>query len=112
MSRLALCLMAPLAFAPTAQAAQTQVERGEALFRHTCFVCHFPGGTGTNVLGRRVGAERSLLYQRTDLVPSYVRAVVRKGTGSMPWMSKVEVPDADLDAIIADLTRNSPPPPR
>ncbi len=56
-----------------------------------------------------MGAERSLLYQRTDLVPSYVRAVVRKGTGSMPWMSKVEVPDADLDAIAAYLTRNNRP---
>ena len=81
---------------------------GEALFVHRCAMCHRDGGTGTFMLGRRLGPERALLERRADLVPDYVRTVVRGGLNSMPPLSRVEVPDADLAAIAAYLARPVP----
>ena len=107
MNRLVLAVAA-LSVA-TAAHAQTAVERGEALFHHTCFVCHSQGAPAATVLAKRLGPDKALLAQRTDLVPAYIRNVVRKGIGSMPWMTRIEVPDADLAAIVAYLTRNNPP---
>ena len=100
--------------AATAVHAQTQIksadlERGEALFHHTCFVCHAQGAPAAAVLAKRLGPDKSLLAQRTDLAPAYIRNAVRRGIGSMPWMTRVEVTDADLAAIAAYLTRNNPP---
>jgi hypothetical protein len=67
-------------------------------------MCHREGGTGTFILARRLGAAKSLLEQRTDLEPTYVRTVVRWGLVNMPRISRVELPDADLDALLAYLT--------
>ncbi|MEP7245509.1 MAG: hypothetical protein ABI885_17800, partial [Gammaproteobacteria bacterium] len=38
---------------------------GKALFRSKCGVCHLPGGTGTFMLGRRLGQGNALLEART-----------------------------------------------
>jgi len=87
-----------------AQAAEADLQaRGLAAFSHRCGMCHREGGTGTFILARRLGAEQSLLEKRTDLQPLYVRTVVRWGLQNMPRLSRVEVPDADLDAIISYL---------
>ena len=77
---------------------------GAQLFSHQCGACHLAGGMGTNVLtGRQMAMGRSpalgLLANRTDLTPAYVRAVVRAGTGAMPRLTRVDVTDAELNAI-------------
>ena len=77
------------------------VERGKAAISHRCGMCHREGGTGTYILTRRLGAEKSLLEKRTDLDPVYIRTVVRWGLVNMPRISRVEMPDPDLDALIA-----------
>ena len=51
------------------------------------------------MLGRRLGPDKALLLARTDLQPVYVSTVVRRGLGSMPWFTRVEVTDAELAAI-------------
>ena len=79
-------------------------ERGKAAFTHRCSMCHREGGTGTYILTRRLGADKALLEKRTDLDPVYVRTVVRWGLVNMPRLSRVEVPDPDLEAVIAYLT--------
>ena len=79
-------------------------ERGKAAFSHRCGMCHREGGTGTFILTRRLGAEKSLLEKRTDLDPVYIRTVVRWGLVNMPRISRVEVPDGDMDALVAYLT--------
>ena len=96
-----------LALAPAVQAADlTPVQdKGRQLFGHRCGMCHREGGTGTFILARRLGPTQSLLEQRRDLKPEYVRYVVRWGLMNMPRLSRVEVPDADLDAVIAYLGR-------
>lgn len=88
-----------------AAAAQGElIEQGKSAFTHRCAMCHREGQTGTFVLARRLGKEKSLLEQRTDLQPAYIRLVVRQGLVNMPRLSRVEMPDADLDAVIAWLT--------
>jgi mono/diheme cytochrome c family protein len=79
---------------------------GEALFRARCGICHLAGGTGTFMLGRRLGASNALLAERTNLDPAYVKHVVRNGIVSMPRITRAEVSDAELQAIVAYL-RNS-----
>ena len=81
---------------------------GQKVFAHRCGMCHREGGTGTFVLARRLGAAQSLLEQRTDLKPEYIRYVVRWGLVNMPRLSRVEVPDPDMNQLVAYLTRPRP----
>jgi mono/diheme cytochrome c family protein len=88
-----------------ANAAQDElIAQGKAAFTHRCVMCHREGQTGAFILARRLGKEKSLLDQRTDLQPAYIRQVVRAGLVNMPRLSRVEMPDPDLDAVIAYLT--------
>ena len=92
--------------APLAHAAVP--EAGQELFERRCGVCHLRGQTGTNMLERRLGKERSLLAERSDLTAPYVRQVVRWGLVNMPRLTRVELPDSELEAVIAYLTRQRP----
>ena len=83
--------------------------KGQQAFAHRCGMCHREGGTGTFILARRLGAEQSLLEKRTDLKPDYLRFVVRWGLTNMPRFSRVEVPNADMDAIVSYLTAPKAP---
>jgi mono/diheme cytochrome c family protein len=74
-------------------------------FTARCAKCHAAAGTGTFMLGRRLGKDRAMLEQRTDLPPELIRHVVRNGIVSMPPLTRVEVTDAELDAIVRYLTR-------
>jgi mono/diheme cytochrome c family protein len=90
--------------ASAAQAAQMPAAdpvRGKAIYEHRCGVCHLAKQTGAEILARRLGRERSLLASRTDLTPAYVRQVVRWGLVNMPPLSRVEMPDGDLNDVIA-----------
>lgn len=77
---------------------------GAVLFSNRCGSCHLAGGMGTNLLTKqRMAAgeppETGLLANRTDLTQGYVKSVVRMGKMAMPRLSRVEVTDAELDAI-------------
>lgn len=80
-------------------------ENGADLYAHKCALCHAQGGTGTMMLGLRLGKERSLLTQRTDLTADFVRAIVRAGLRSMPPFTRVEVTDSELTRIAAYLSQ-------
>ncbi len=89
---------------------------GGKLFHARCGYCHLAGGTGTIMLGRRLGNDRALLEQRTDLSASYVVKITRVGLNSMPPHTRIEVPDGELDLIAAYIARPAsaraaPPPP-
>lgn len=104
-----------LAFTPAfgagalAADAPAQASRGQQVFTHRCSMCHREGGTGTFILARRLGAAKSLLEKRTDLEPTYIRTVVRWGLVNMPRISRVELPDPDMDALVAYLTAAKAP---
>ena len=81
---------------------------GAALFSNRCGTCHLAGGMGTNLLTKqRIAAGQppasGMLANRTDLTADYVKRVVRSGKVAMPPLSRVEVTDAELDAIAAYL---------
>ncbi len=98
-----------IATAHAADASPDLVERGRRAFDHRCSMCHREGGTGTNLLARRLGKDQSLLEKRTDLQRDYVRYVVRWGLVNMPRISRVELPDPDLDGIVAYLKAHDGP---
>jgi mono/diheme cytochrome c family protein len=82
-----------------------KLEEGNKLFHARCGYCHLAGGTGTIMLGRRLGKDRALLEQRTDLTPEYIKKITRVGINSMPPHTRIEVPDSELDLIAAYITR-------
>jgi len=95
-------------------------EEGGNLFRARCGYCHLAGGTGTIMLARRLGKDRALLAERTDLTVDYVRKITRTGINGMPPHTRIEVPDSELDLIAAYIARPAaaraapapqPPPP-
>lgn len=72
---------------------------GKASFEYHCNKCHEAGGTGTIMLSKRFGKEQALLQDRKELSVDFVKQVVRRGSLSMPRITRAEVPDAELDAI-------------
>jgi mono/diheme cytochrome c family protein len=68
---------------------------------------------GTNLLTKQrvmLGEppESGLLANRKDLTQTYVKIVVRRGRMPMPSLTRVEVTDAELDAIAAYLGKAGP----
>jgi len=91
----------------TVQADPSQ-PRGLAEFERACVVCHGdgPAKPGTRALHTKYqGKEPALLAKRTDLAPDYIRFIVRHGVSVMPPFRKTELSDADLDNVVAYLTR-------
>jgi mono/diheme cytochrome c family protein len=115
-SALALGLAFGLSVAPSGllraadvpAAAPASVEAGRNVYLRQCTPCHARGGAGAVLLGRRLGDAQSLLDRRDDLAPVYIRHVVRNGLGGMPWLTPIELPERELDALVAFLTRNQP----
>jgi len=83
---------------------QSGEKDGRVLFSNRCGACHLPGGMGTNLLTKeRVAAgaapESALLTNRKDLTVDFIKVVVRRGKLAMPRLTRVDVTDAELDAI-------------
>lgn len=83
---------------------------GEKAFSNHCGYCHLAGGMGTNLITKQRMAlgeppENGLLTNRKDLTADYVKSVVRMGKVAMPRQTRVDVTDAELDAIAAYLAK-------
>jgi mono/diheme cytochrome c family protein len=93
--------------ATAAQAADAPtLEHGAQVFDKWCLPCHGGGDQYPGTVALRVKYQGKLpgaLQDRTDLVPDFVKAVVRTGVSVMPFFRKTEVSDADLDALAAYL---------
>ena len=90
-----------------AQAADAPtLQHGAQVFDKWCLPCHGSGDQYPGTVALRVKYQGKLpaaLQDRTDLVPDFVKAVVRTGVSVMPFFRKTEVSDADLDALAAYL---------
>ena len=114
----AICIGMAHPRVPQAKAADDsaqKLEEGDKLFHARCGYCHLAGGTGTIMLGRRLGKDRALLAERTDLTTAYVKKITRVGINGMPPHTRIEVPDSELDLIAAYIARpasarTQPPP--
>jgi len=58
-----------------------------------------------DVLQKAFELEPALLADRTDLAPDYIKLIVRHGVSVMPPFRKTELSDAELDDVVAYLTR-------
>lgn len=86
--------------------------KGYVQYENYCSACHGEGvgKPGTLALQAKYkGALPALLDKRTDLTPALIKTYVRNGFSVMPLFRKTEISDADLDAIVAYLTRNNKP---
>jgi (+)-pinoresinol hydroxylase len=107
-----------LAFAQAPDARAARVQQGKQIYDYWCATCHgaglglpgFEGLPGTQQLRIKYrGTNISpLLEERTDLVPDFVKVIVRQGVSFMPHFRKTEISDADLEALAAFLARNNP----
>jgi (+)-pinoresinol hydroxylase len=110
------CAYQALAQTPDTRAAQ--LEQGKRVYDYWCDTCHgsglglpgFDGLPGTQQLKIKYrGTDVSpLLVERADLVPDFVKVIVRQGVSFMPQFRKTEISDSDLDALAAYLARNNP----
>ena len=110
---LALCAASSLAQPPRGDG-----PRGKQVYDYWCLPCHGPGlglpgfnelpGTQQLRIKYRDTQISPLLEDRTDLVPVFVKTIVRQGVSFMPQFRKTEISDADLDALAAYLARNNP----
>jgi (+)-pinoresinol hydroxylase len=108
---MALALATGLATTPAATAADAA--RGKMVFEIWCNGCHepLPGRgivppAGSYTLRQRYGDKLpAALEQRTDLIPALIRMMVRNGLRVMPPFRKTEIPDADLEALVAYLVK-------
>jgi mono/diheme cytochrome c family protein len=92
-----------------------KVQKGKQVYDYWCATCHAPSTAnskypGTEALHAKYAGELpGTLALRTDLTADVVKFYVRNGVSVMPQFRKTEVDDAELDAIIAYLTRNNNP---
>ena len=95
-------------------------ENGKAVYDKWCTPCHgavapaarnrFGGAAlpGTSALAVKYqGRVPAVLEERTNLAPAYIRTVVRNGLFGMPITRKTEIGDAELEDVVAYLTRNN-----
>ena len=79
-----------------------------AVYEKWCTPCH-GGGEGKpgtiSAAALYKGAKPAVLAERTDLTADGIKTAVRKGMFIMPRFRKTEVTDADLQTIVAYLTR-------
>ena len=110
MSRIVASLLILSFCAGGALAQEADIALGEKIFTDKCEYCHGDGVQkgGTHTLQARYqGALPALLTERTNLTPEYIRAVVRNWTNGMAAFRPSEITDAELEALIAFLTRNN-----
>jgi len=100
----------------TAAATQAaDATKGRKLFDRWCEGCHgaiTPLRTplaGTYALQQRYqGRLPAVLTERKDLTPELIKTVVRNGLNVMPRTRKTEISDAELEDIVAYLTKGDP----
>ena len=74
---------------------------GEEVYQRYCVACHAPGPghPGTMRLAIRLGEEKSVLTERKDLQPAYIKTIVRQGILLMPPFRPAEISDRELEAL-------------
>jgi len=87
----------------------TKQQYGKLIFDNRCAPCHADGparpGTQALKLKYREANIPAVLEDRSDLMPAFIKTVVRNGSYSMAPFRKTEVSDAELDAVAAYLSK-------
>ena len=85
------------------EAKTTNLAIGKQKYDLFCSGCHNAGDghAGTMKLIVLKGEEQSVLLDRKDLNPEYIRFIVRDGLQEMAPFRPTEINDGDLDSLIA-----------
>ncbi|MHB1056744.1 MAG: cytochrome c [Rhodanobacter sp.] len=87
--------------------ADSEVQRGFAVFQRTCFACHTLNGQGDAKLGPDLNLPHNPTeYLRTDLLRAFIRnpqSLRRWPQAKMQGFGAQALSDADLDAVLAYL---------
>lgn len=87
---------------------------GKQVFDRWCMHCHAPESgiasgprfPGTASLAVKYGGQLpAALEERSDMTPEFLRHFVRQGVLTMPPFRKTEISDAELQALVAYLSR-------
>ena len=117
---IALAILLSLSFGAHAsdKGSDAKVKAGKEIYDYWCATCHGPGrgnpgqeelpGTAQLRLKYRGTNISPLLEERTDMIPEFVKAIVRQGISFMPHFRKTEIDDEQLEQLAAFLTRNNP----
>lgn len=90
---------------PAMSVVKTDLELGHQVYEYWCAPCHTgAGNAGAKAIRARLGEEKSVLLDRTDIDAVYVKTVVRHGFQMMPPFKTVEISDEELDAVAAYVT--------
>jgi mono/diheme cytochrome c family protein len=78
---------------------------GQEVFNKHCTHCHAPGlnHPGTLQLSVTRGEALSVLEQRRDLSPDYIKYIVRHGLKTMPAFKPTTITNKELDALASHL---------
>lgn len=101
-------ILAGLLIGAPAAEAETEIERGRAVFEKWCVMCHGVGlGMGaTQILEEKYqGSVPALLEERDDLDGEFIQSFIRDWNPGMPAFRKTEISEADARALAAYLTR-------
>ena len=87
--------------AVSVELAKNREQTAEQLFDFHCLPCHAagPGVAGTMRLAERLGPDQSVLLERDNLDPLYVKTVIRHGLFMMAPFRPAEISDAELQAL-------------
>ena len=120
MKRISIALAAAVSIGMPLMAAaadDARLQAGKKTYDYWCATCHGPERglpgfeelPGTQQLRIKYrGTDISpLLEERKDLVPEFVKIIVRQGISFMPQFRKTEISDKELDELAAYLARNN-----
>ena len=93
------------AVADSVRGGPVEAPDGEAIFNANCLPCHAagPGHPGTMRLAVRLGEDKAVLTERSDLSADYVKVIVRQGILLMPPFRPSEITDSELNALASYL---------
>lgn len=82
---------------------------GKVLFELHCAGCHDPGNAhaATKQLALVRSKDLAVIMQRTDLVPAYIKFIVRDGLLEMPPFRPTDINDAELDNLTAYIVESA-----
>jgi (+)-pinoresinol hydroxylase len=105
-----IVLVLGVALGTRTAAAQDSTERGRQVYDKWCTPCHGAGEGKPGTIAAAAlykGSKPAVLTERMDLTSAGVKRAVRTGVYVMPRFRKTEITDAELDAIVAYLTRTT-----
>lgn len=88
-------------------ASQAEEISGKDIYNLWCGACHDSGVNhpGTHHLAATRGAEYSILKERTDLSPDYIRFIIKNGLNGMPPFRPTELSEMEIDALLKYLIK-------